>query len=157
MRSARGAFAQSVIGKNAAVGATFVQARLVCCGATSPSSDPTLAQTVSFVVAPGQLGPIPGSVFPPPVSFHVHYKVVSGATQRTTTEFTGTGTSFTSYDVQAYPGDQLAIEASPDATATWVQVAVNDAGQNAGELASASSMLAGSPATLNVICCAKLR
>jgi hypothetical protein len=157
VRTARGAFAHSVVGKNAAVGATAAVARLVCCGAASPSVDPALAQTVSFVVAPSQLGPIVGGVFPPPVSFHVHYKVANGTTRQTITEFSGTGTSLTRYDVQAYPGDQLAIEASPDAAATWVEVVLEYGGQNGSELASAGSMLAGSPATLNVICCAKLR
>lgn len=158
IRTERGALAHSVIGKNTAVGVTVAQAQLVCCGATSPSTDPAQAQTVSFVVAPGQLGPIPGDLFPPPVAFRVHYRIVDGATQRTVTEFTGTGTATAHYTFPVKPGDQLAIEASPDVPGTLVEVLVayGTADRLGSTLGSATSILAGSAAALNVICCAKL-
>lgn len=150
-----GAFAHSVVAKNTAVGATFVDASLLCCRGASGAA--SAAQTVSLVVSPAQLGSIPGGVIPS-VPFNVHYRVVDAASQRTTVEFEGQGAGYTTWTYQAKPGDQLFIEASSQSANTMLNVAVGSgSGASSVTLGGATSFLAGAAAKVGVICCSQPR
>ena len=117
----------------------------------------TPTRTVSFVVAPAQLGSIPGGTIPS-VPFTVHYRVADGTTQQTMQEFSGAGTGYSVWTYQVKPGDQLTLEASAPGADTMITINVL-AGAAGGpdpsvELGMARSFLPGAAAKLNVFCCA---
>ena len=153
----RGAYARSVVAKNSATGATFADASLVCCRADVTTATVTPTRAVSFVVAPSQLGPIPGGTIPS-VPFTVRYRVADGQTQQTIAEFSGAGTGYTVWTYQAKPGDQLTLEASASGGDTMMTIEVRTGAANGPgafvELGMARSFVPGTPAKRNVFCCA---
>lgn len=153
----RGAFARSVVAKNTATGAVFADASLLCCRADVTTASVTPTRTISFVVAPTQLGSIPGGTIPS-VPFTVHYRVADGTTNQALQEFSGAGTAYSVWTYQARPGDQLTLEASAPGADTMMTINVL-AGAPSGpdpfvELGMAKSFLPGAAAKLNVFCCA---
>lgn len=153
----RGAYARSVVALNTTTGATFADASLLCCRADVTIATVTPTRTVSFVVAPSQLGSIPGGTIPS-VPFTVRYRVADGGTQQTVREFDGSGTGYTVWTHQVKPGDQLTLEATAAGADTMMTINVL-AGAASGpdpsvELGMAKSFLPGAPAKLNVFCCA---
>jgi len=153
----RGAFARSVVAKNTATGAVYADASLLCCRADVTIATVTPTRTVSFIVAPTQLGSIPGATIPS-VPFTVHYRIADGGTQQTMQEFSGMGTGYSVWSYQVKPGDQLTLEASTAGADTMMTVNVF-ADLPSGpdpfvELGMAKSFLPGAAAKLNVFCCA---
>lgn len=154
----RGAYARSVVARNTATGAVYADASLLCCRADVTIATVTPTRTITFVVAPAQLGSIPGGTIPS-VPFTVHYRVADGATQRTIQEFSGAGTGYSVWTHQVKPGDQLTLEASAPGADTMMTINVL-AGAASGpapsvELGMAKSFLPGAAAKLNVFCCAQ--
>lgn len=153
----RGAFARSVVAKNTATGAVSADASLLCCHPDVTIATVTPTRTVSFVVAPSQLGPIPGGTIPS-VPFTVQYRIADGGTQQTLQEFSGMGAGYSVWSYQVKPGDQLTLEASTAGADTMTTIYVF-AGTALGpnwsvELGMAKSFLPGAAAKLNVFCCA---
>lgn len=158
IESDRGGYARSVVAKNTATGAVYADASLLCCRPDVTIATVTPTRTVSFVVAPSQLGPIPGGTIPS-VPFTVHYRIADGATQQTMHEFSGSGTGYSVWSYQAKPGDQLTLEASAAGADTMMTINVLG-GVASGpdpsiELGMAKSFLPGAAAKLNVFCCAQ--
>ncbi len=153
----RGAYARSVVSKNTATGAVYADASLLCCRADVSIATVTPTRTITFVVAPAQLGSIPGGTIPS-VPFTVRHRVADGATQQTMQEFSGSGTGYSAWTYQVRPGDQLTLEASAPGADTMMTINVF-AGTELGpnwpiELGMAKSLLPGTAAKLNVFCCA---
>lgn len=153
----RGAYARSVVAKNTATGAVYADASLLCCRADDTMATVTPTRTITFVVAPAQLGSIPGGTIPS-VPFTVHYRVADGATQRTVQEFSGAGAGYSVWTYQVKAGDELTLEASASGNDTMMTINLL-AGVASGpdpsvELGMAKSFLPGAAAKLNVFCCA---
>lgn len=153
----RGAYARSVVARNTATGALYADASLLCCRPDVTIATVTPTRTVSFVVAPTQLGPIPGGTIPS-VPFTVHYRIADGGTQQTMQEFSGAGAGYSVWTYQVKPGDQLTLEASAAGADTMMTVNVLASAASGPdpsvELGMAKSFLPGAAAKLNVFCCA---